>query len=194
MGKIVSPAKVKLICAVLWNSSVAIDTVYQRLTENWGPIDMRSTAYDFTHTAYYGEEFGENLTKQFVSFDQLINIETIPDIKILGNSLEEQFLAGSHRCVNIDPGYIANAKLVMPTTKNLPHRVYIGKNIYADLQLIYKKPTFQTILWTFADYKETFNLEFFNKVRDRYMEQLSEEKRAMDSDSHSRERGSPSAY
>ena len=173
MGKIVSPAKVKLICAVLWNSSAAVDIVFQRLTRIWGAIDMRSTAYDFTHTAYYGDEFGQNLTKQFVSFDQLVDIDTMPDIKILGNGLEGQFLSGEHRTVNIDPGYIANAKLVMPTTKNLPHRVYIGKNIYADLQLIYKKPTFQTILWTFADYKETFNLEFFNKVRERYMEQLA---------------------
>lgn len=176
MGKIVEPSKVKMIAALLWNETVVISNVYDRLEKEWGSIDARSTVYDFTHTGYYKDEFGQQLKKQFVSFEKLADIDAMPDIKILGNKIEDEFNFGGKRTVNIDPGYIANAKLVMPTTKNLPHRVYIGKKIYADLQLIYKKPTFHTILWTFADYKEPFNLEFFNKVRDRYMEQLSQEK------------------
>lgn len=178
MGKIVSPVRVKLICAVLWNESAGINAVYQKLSANWGPMDMYSTVYDFKHTEYYADEFGEHLKKQFVSFENLVDIDEIPFIKIHGNELEEQFMTGKNRNVNIDPGYIANAKLVMPTTKNLPHRVYIGMNIYADLQLIYKKPSFQTILWTFGDYKEPFNLEFFNKVRERYMEQISSDRKS----------------
>jgi hypothetical protein len=176
MGQIVEPSKVKLIAALLWNDSIRIEDVYPRIEKEWGAIEERSAVYDFVHTGYYKDEFGERLLKQFVSFESLVDINIMPDIKIRGNELEDEFLQNNNRTVNIDPGYIANAKLVMPTTKNLPHRVYIGKNIYADLQLIYKKPTFQTILWTFADYKEPFNLEFFNKVRDRYMEQLSAEK------------------
>lgn len=178
MGKIVEPSKVKLIAALLWNETVSTSKLCDRLEKEWGPIDARSKVYDFTHTDYYIGEFGQRLKKQFVSFEKLAEINIMPDIKIRGNELEDEFLQNNNRTVNIDPGYIANAKLVMPTTKNLPHRVYIGKKIYADLQLIYKKPTFQTILWTFADYKEPFNLEFFNKVRDRYMEQLSKEKEA----------------
>jgi hypothetical protein len=178
MGQIVEPAKVKLIAALLWNESVRIDEIYRRMEKEWGPIETYSTIYDFTHTGYYKDEFGERLKKQFVAFEKLVEIHLMPDIKICGNKLEDEFATGENRSVNIDPGYIANAKLVMPTTKNLPHRVYIGKNIYADLQLIYKKPSFQTILWTFADYKEPFNLEFFNKVRERYMEQVLKEKNA----------------
>jgi hypothetical protein len=174
MGQIVEPSKVKLIAALLWNESASIEEVYRRLEKEWGKIEARSAEYDFIHTGYYKDEFGERLMKQFVSFERLVDINLMPDIKIRSNQLEDEFVQGKNRVVNIDPGYIANAKLVMPTTKNLPHRVYIGKNIYADLQLIYKKPSFQTILWTFADYKEPFNLEFFNKVRERYMEQLTE--------------------
>lgn len=176
MGQIVEPFKVKLIAALLWNASVRIEDIYRRIEKEWGPIEAYSTVYDFIHTGYYRDEFGDRLKKQFVSFENPVDINEMPDIKIRGNELENEFARDVQRCVNIDPGYIANAKLVMPTTKNLPHRVYIGKNIYADLQLIYKKPTFQTILWTFADYKEPFNLEFFNKVRDRYMEQLAQKK------------------
>ncbi len=176
MGQIVEPSKVKLIAALLWNESVKIEDVYRRIEREWGPIEEYSTVYDFTHTGYYKDEFGERLQKQFVSFENLSDINTMPEIKIKGNALEKEFLTGENRRVNIDPGYIANAKLVMPTTKNLPHRVYIGRNIYADLQLIYKKPSFQSILWTFADYKEPFNLDFFNRVRERYMVQLAQEK------------------
>lgn len=176
MGQIVEPTKVKLIVALLWNDRIKIDEVCNRLEKEWGTIDARSTEYDFVHTGYYKDEFGERLRKQFVSFEKLVDINLMPDIKIRGNEMEDGFLQGKNRAVNIDPGYIANAKLVMPTTKNLPHRVYIGNKIYADLQLIYKKPSFQTILWTFADYKEPFNLEFFNRVRERYMVQLAEDR------------------
>jgi hypothetical protein len=176
MGQIVEPSKIKLITALLWNEYVNIEEVFSRIEKEWGTIDARSAEYDFIHTGYYKDEFGERLRKQFVSFEKLVDINLMPDIKIRGNELEDEFLYGKNRSVNIDPGYIANAKLVMPTTKNLPHRVYIGNNIYADLQLIYKKPSFQTILWTFADYKEPFNLEFFNKVRERYMEQIASER------------------
>jgi hypothetical protein len=172
MGKILHAPKVKLICAVLFSSDQPLDPVMTILKKHWGPIDEQSRIYEFHHTLYYRDEFGDALKKQFVSFEDLVDIDRMPDLKIESNAMEQGFAAGGRRTVNIDPGYIANAKLVMPTTKNLPHRVYIGKNIYADLQLIYKKPTFHPIAWTFADYKEPFLIEFFNAVRENYMTRM----------------------
>ncbi len=176
MGKIFASPKVKLICAVLFNRTIAIDEILDVLTGQWGTIDGRSPVYDFHHTDYYRDEFGGPLNKQFVSFEKLIDIERVPDVKIKSNTLEEKWKTGEKRNVNVDPGYVANAKLVLPTTKNLPHRVYIGKNIYADLQLIYKKPTFHAIAWTFADYKEPLALEFFNSVQEKYMNRIKEDR------------------
>lgn len=76
--------------------------------------------------------------------------------------------------MNIDPGYIADAKLVMPTTKNLSHRIYIASGIYADQQLMYYGKSFHPMPWTFADYKQPAVIDFFNRVRSRYFEKLKE--------------------
>ena len=76
------------------------------------------------------------------------------------------------RTVNIDPGYIDRMKLVLATTKDSSHRVYLGQGIYADVELIYRSGSFVCLEWTYPDYREKFAIEFFNTVRDAYLAQL----------------------
>lgn len=173
MGAILKQEPVKLICGLFWNPEVNPETIYRVIEAEWGPMDARSPVFDFDFTAYYHDEMGAVIQKQYVSFEKLVDIETIADYKIRSNALEDQhFTRNGKRAANVDPGYIADAKLVMATTKNLPHRVYIGKNIYSDLQMMYKKPTFFPIPWTFADVKQPALIEFFNHVRETYIRQI----------------------
>lgn len=172
MGSIKHQQPVKLICGIFWTETIGVSQILDVLQKTWGPIDSFGPIFPFNHTKYYDDEMGSDLEKQYVSFENLVDIDTMPDIKILSNSLEKPFFADGKRHVNIDPGYIADAKLVMPTTKNLSHRVYIGKNIFADLQLMYKKESFHFTPWTFNDVREPLNIAFFNTVRATYMEQL----------------------
>jgi hypothetical protein len=76
--------------------------------------------------------------------------------------------------VNVDPGYLDGTKLVLATTKNAGHRVYIDSGVHAEIELIYRCGAFTPLEWTYADYREPAALEFFAKVRRNYLAELKE--------------------
>ena len=110
------------------------------------------------------------MKKQFVSFQQLIRPEKLVDIKLWTNDVEEQFATNNKRQVNLDPGYLTTAKIVLATTKNYSHRIYLGKGIYGDIHLRYFNCKYQFFEWTYADYKQPLTIDFFNRARKLFKE------------------------
>ena len=80
------------------------------------------------------------------------------------------------RPVNLDPGIIEPAKLILATTKNYSHRIYIGNKMYAEVTLIFDKGTWQPLPYTYPDYKQPCYHDFFTKVRTRLLQQLRNSK------------------
>jgi len=166
--------KVKLISAIFFKEEKYFELSKRILEKRFGEIDLTSKIFDFNHTDYYKEEMGESLKKVFVSFKKLVDLEKPFRFKIMTGKIERKFLENGKRKVNIDPGYIELSKLILFSTKNYSHRIYLGKGIFAEVTLIYKNKSFQILPWTYPDYREDFAIEFFNKVRDLYKEQLRE--------------------
>ena len=79
---------------------------------------------------------------------------------------------GGKRRVNIDPGYISQSKLVLATTKDHSHRIYLGQGIFAEVTLRYYKGTFRAWEWTYPDYASPPYIAIFNHIRKLYKEQL----------------------
>ena len=75
------------------------------------------------------------------------------------------------RRINIDPGYLSLSKLVLLTTKDFSHRIYLGRGIYAEATLRYTNKTFQPFEWSYPDYRSDDYVGFFNKVREGYARQ-----------------------
>ena len=146
--------------------------VLQQLRLAYGPIDTRSGYYPFDHTSYYAEELGASLVRQFLSFEKLQDIESMSEVKVSSNQMEMDFTAGEKRRVNIDPGYITDAKMVLMSAKNLAHRIHIGKGIFADQQLMFRKQTFEPIEFCFPDISRSEVIQYFNEVRKIYFRQL----------------------
>jgi hypothetical protein len=67
--------------------------------------------------------------------------------------------------VNIDPGYIARDKLVLATTKDFFHRLYLGKGIYGEVTLHFQKGAVRHFSWTYPDYRDKGVQDFLIKVR-----------------------------
>jgi hypothetical protein len=82
------------------------------------------------------------------------------------------------RKVNIDPGYLAASKFILATGKDYSHRIYLGKGIYGDLTLIVQKGAFTPLPWTYPDYASQPLIGLLNLLRQRYLWQLRQEKRA----------------
>ena len=69
------------------------------------------------------------------------------------------------RPLNLDPGYLSLAKLVLASTKDHSHRIYLGQGIYAEITLYYSQQRWQARPWTFADYRRDDYQQFFFQGR-----------------------------
>jgi hypothetical protein len=174
MGKIKSYPSVKLIAAIAASDITMWEDCHHKLESLYSPVDNMMDWYDFDHTDYYLPEMGKKPKKRMISFRELIVAEQLPAIKLATNQLEEEFASGGKRRLNIDPGYICAPKLVLATTKDYSHRIYLGNGIFGDVHLQYRKSTFKAQAWTYPDYRMPEVLTFFNEVREIYLRQMAE--------------------
>ncbi|MCF6156981.1 MAG: DUF4416 family protein [wastewater metagenome] len=176
VGKISLPKPVNLIIGILTGSSGLLTHIDKVLEEYFGPIDLRSDIIPFTFTNYYTEKMGTGIKRQFYSFERFIMPDEIAPIKVRTNALEEMITSSKKypmkRSINIDPGYINESKLVLASTKDFSHRIYLRDGIYAEVTLNYHREGYETFPWTFPDYKTPDYQNFFLRVRETYVKKL----------------------
>ena len=171
MGQITSPAPAKLFMAIMISAGVEFEKIEGRLAELYGPMDFKSQVFAFDeYSRYYAPEMGIGLVKKFVSFVQPVAQDMLAEIKLRTNALELELGVGEggilHRRVNLDPGYLTASKLVLATTKDFAHRIYLGQGIFAEITLNYRRGQgWQPHSLTYADYRSPLALEFFAEVR-----------------------------
>jgi len=171
MGSVSIPCKALLFTGLLYNQKVDLSHLLQTLESQFGRVWKQSSPYTFHETDYYDAEMGNSIQRVYVVFERLIRMEELTDIKLYTNRMEtDLFSRGRKRNVNIDPGYITSAKVVLATTKNNQHRVYLRDGIYAEVTLRFRKKSFTPWEWTYKDYRRAETIQFFNSVRSRYRE------------------------
>lgn len=163
---------VKLICGVLYQETADLKRLNDQLASRWGPIDLKSDPFFFNFTDYYAGEMGEDLVKQFYAFENLILPDSLADIKNTTILIEKELSFEGPRTVNIDPGYLEESKLVLASTKNFSHRIYLKNGIWAEVTLRYEKGDFVVHPWTYPDYAQPLAIEFLKTVREKYRTQL----------------------
>ena len=159
---------VKLIVSLFSGESRLLDDAIRALSEKYGKVDFISASAPFAYTDYYTKEFGNSLIRRLVAFDRLIRPDSLPDVKLWTNSLERRLSVEGRRRVNIDPGYIAKAHLLLATGKGYSHRPYLRDGIYADLTLIYRNKAFQSLPWTYPDYAGEEMIGMLTRIREKY--------------------------
>ncbi len=176
MWDLKEPKPVKLIVAILASEHQCLHVAIETIENKFGNIDFTSDVWPFTQTDYYKDQTGPHILRQFVTIERLIDPGKLAKIKHKTNKLEQK-LAKSlalpvSRPVNLDPGIIEPSKLVLATTKNYSHRIYIGKKMYAEVTLVFDKGAWQSLPYTYPDYTQQCYFDFFVKVRTRLLEQL----------------------
>lgn len=172
MSTIKSPAPVALFVAALYTPTFSDATASALIAEHFGGVLLPGPVFDFTFSDYYADEMGPSLRKAFFVLDRLIDPAELPEWKLRAMALEEQHARESKRTINLDPGYIDVPKFVLATAKNFSHRVYVGRGVYADVQLFMRYNQFQPNPWTYPDYKLPEHLRFFEHARAKYFEKL----------------------
>lgn len=174
--------KVKLFSGVIYRDKKNYQDVKDKLTKTFSPVDLESEVFTFDFTTYYNEEMGSPLFRQFVSFSELIQPQQLPDIKLLTNKIEIETARDGNRTVNLDPGYLSEANVIIATTKNYYHRVPLAKGIYAHMEYVIRGKKICPLEWTYPDFKSAGYMEFFEQLRILYKNQLKELRQKQETD------------
>jgi len=172
VGRIKKHPPVKLIVGFIFKEESVLQKAKNFLKRKFGEIDYASQALAFRHTDYYEKEFGKGLKKRLISFKKLIRPESLASIKIDANKIEQKLSHKGLRLINIDPGYLDMAKLVLASTKNYRHRIYLNQGIYAEITLFYENAGFHTWDWTYPDYRTAEYIAIIEHLRERYAAQI----------------------
>jgi len=169
MGRLTPATPVKLFVGMITGQPNLFDEVRRPLIERFGPVDSESPVYPWNHTTYYEKELGPDLKRRFLFFKPPVPPETLPDIKHFTNEVEHQWVrttdGGDLRRINLDPGYIAPSKVVLATTKDYSHRIYLRDGIYAEVTLMYQGKSFAPLPHTYPDFRSEDYIALFNQAR-----------------------------
>lgn len=166
MGRIAIPPRALLFLGILHSPSVEVARLTQHMENCFGTIVLASEPFIFTETEYYRKEMGQGLSRIWLGFNCFIEPDRLVEIKLRCNSIEtERYSISGSRKVNLDPGYVTLGKVVLASTKNNQHRLYLGRGIYGEVTLRFRKKRFEPWEWTFADYRREEAVQFFIQFR-----------------------------
>ena len=154
MGKAGAAEPGLLFVGALYSNPDVFSESSEILRKTFGEILFTSPPSPWDYSLYYRDELGWPIVRQFLFFRDLIVAGSLPDIKLKTNELEEALSFDNKRRVNLDPGYLTLAKVVLASTKNYSHRIYLDKGIYGEVTLIYREDTFKPHLFTYRDYRD----------------------------------------
>jgi len=184
MWDLKEPKPVKLIVGMLASDERCLAAAREAVLGALGPADFLSEVWTFDQTDYYVDEMGPRVLRQFVSIERLIDPGDLAEIKHRTNAIEQQLASvlamPFPRPVNLDPGVIEPSKLILASTKNFAHRIYIGRKMYAEVTLVFDKGQWRLLPYTYPDYHRPEYFAFFSTVRSRLVQQLRQEIRNPD--------------
>ena len=161
----------QLLAFVLQPGEQWLPEVIDALERTWGKIRHKGKLFAFDKTPYYTPEMGEGLYRGVVSFEKTIPPETIALEKERSNALEltmAQATDPDARKVNIDIGYMDLDKVVLPSYKRGPFKLYAGNGVWLDMLLTYAKGEFHPTAWAFEDFKRNPYQHDLQLIRERY--------------------------
>lgn len=170
MGTVCPPRPVLLLLAAFSRHDSALDWAGEQSSRHWGPIALASDVFRFDQTRYYEPAMGPDLKKKLFAFQRLIDPARLVEIKLESNRWEADYRQAhpglESRPLNLDPGYLTEAKLVLATTKDRDHRLYLDRGIFAEVTLNYqRKHGWVGREWTYDDYRSPVYHPFLDQCR-----------------------------
>ncbi|MCY3777890.1 MAG: DUF4416 family protein [Candidatus Aminicenantes bacterium] len=171
MAQVEAVERVKLLVALLWADARSRNAALEQMEIRWGAIDFSGSDHPFDVTDYYQAEMGPSLRRRLVSFSRMIPPETLPEVKLACNRIEEQLARHGRRRVNLDAGYLDHSKVVLASMKFAGQKIHLGQGVYADLMSRYRKGRYRPLEWAFPDFRDGRYDRDLARIRELYMEQ-----------------------
>jgi hypothetical protein len=139
----------------------------KKLQALWGEPETIGSPVPFTATDYY-RDIAPRLLRRFVGFRGLAPAVGLSQWKRASIEIEKE--SRTPRIVNIDPGYLDGARLVLASTKDHAHRVYLRDGIYAEVTLRFRFGKWASFDYTFPDFASGVYDEFLSEARAVWLE------------------------
>ncbi len=178
-------AKTRLVEAVIQIVAVitkegddaVFDWAIERLRDQWGAIAEIAPPAPFVAGGFYTPQMGQPLRKTLVAFEAPTDPEPLAKWKSQSNQWEFEAAQrfgndGSPRPLNLDPGYVTQAKWVLATVKDRDHRIYLRDGIFAEVTLNYVGGQWVHHRWTYPDYRTAAVADFASRCRQRLRDHL----------------------
>ncbi|HIF30974.1 MAG TPA: DUF4416 family protein [Planctomycetaceae bacterium] len=177
MGDVKQIVSVLRFATVFSRHAELFEWAVGEMSQSWGPLAVEGEPFPFDYTSYYEGTMGKGIVKRFYAFEVLVDPSELADWKKESNAWEVACADRFPECrpLNIDPGYITEAKLVLATTKDRDHRIYLRDGIFAEVTLFFHRGSWQTRPWTYPDYADSANIPFFERCRGYLRKRLREE-------------------
>ncbi len=169
MGEQRTPLAALRFAAVYAYEPSIFDWFERIVAPTWGEVELRSPIWATDETGYYHRTMGASVVKRLFAFERPMSLdELVPDKEAAGGWERDgaaAFPAAPPRPINIDSGYLTEAKLVLATTKDREHRLHVARGMYAEVTAWYRRDGWRFPDWTYPDYRRPEVVEFLELAR-----------------------------
>jgi hypothetical protein len=159
------PEDAVIFVASLFSSQEAFTAAASKLQEQFGRSYYQSPPLLWNYSTYYDGELGTPLCRRFIFFERVVDPMSLVEAKLAVREIESELSLNGKRGINLDPGYMSLAKVVLASRKNYSHRIYLGKGVFCELELYYQEGRFNPLPYTYLDYRDDIFLAHFRKAR-----------------------------
>lgn len=169
----------RLFFGVITGIERLFDAARERLALSFGPLEPgeESPVFPFPVTRTYGRTMGPGPhLRKFFFLRQHWPQDGLLEVKVRTVEIEEEIRAAEDfpvaRPINIDPGLLNDCRIILASTKDHAHRIYRGSGVWEEVTLIYRDGGYQSLPWTYPDFRSPAYAAFFAPLRERYLESL----------------------
>jgi Domain of unknown function (DUF4416) len=166
-----------LFVGSLFSSEDIFASVQQALTGIFGAVLFKGPALPWNFSGYYNDELQPPILRNFLFFETIIDPPCLVDAKLAALEMERKFSDKGRRLINLDPGYLTLAKVVLASKKNYSHRINLGKGVFAELELFFRNGRFNPMPYTYNDYRDKQFLDIFTWARELLKKSLEQEQK-----------------
>jgi hypothetical protein len=173
MGEPNVPDPALVIVGVIHADEGTLQLAGERFRPLVGDLRPVGPQLDFVWSDYYEREMGPDLKRCFLASERLAPRELLADLKTMSNRIERELSReDGRRRINLDPGLLSAENLVLASTKNHGHRIYLRDGIFAEVTLRYHRGEFEALEWTYPDYRTKEVRQLLARVRKEYLKTL----------------------
>ncbi len=170
------PEYAVIFIASLFSCLEIFEAAIPKLHDLFGRAYYQSPLLPWNYSSYYDAELGTPLLRNFIFFEPIVGTESLVGAKLSAVEIEKSFIVDGKRGINLDPGYMSLAKVVLASRKNYSHRIYLGKGVFCELELFYQGGRFNPLPYTYYDYRNDMFLRFFTDARSFLKKRLDKRK------------------